>query len=472
MHSFHRTLTVLATLLAGSVLSAPAAPAAPKRSKLPNIIWIMADDLGYGDVGCYGQKAIRTPNIDLLAWEGMRFTQFYAGATVCAPSRCTLMTGKHNGHAYIRGNAKTNLRPEDVTVAEVLKTAGYRTALVGKWGLGHEGSSGVPTRQGFDYFFGYLDQTHAHNSYPTFLLRNEERVPLRNVVPNEGPVGQGIASVRLDFAPDLMAEEALGFIDRSKDAPFFLYYSPTLPHANNEAGRNGMEVPDVGEYASRDWPERQKQHAAMITRLDSSVGRIMERLKQHGIDRNTLVIFTSDNGPHREGGNDPDYHDSNGPLRGTKRDMYDGGIRVPFVTRWPARIPAHSASTHVGYFGDFMSTAAEIARVPAPPSDGISFLPALRGRREDQPKHRYLYWEFYEQGGKQGVRMGDWKGVCRPFFGPVELYNIREDIGEERNVAAEHPKIVAKIQQIMKEAHVPSPLWTVRAAPAAPDRLP
>jgi arylsulfatase A-like enzyme len=446
----------LATMAAGSAAQAPAG------GKRPNIIYIMADDLGYGDVGCYGQQRIKTPNIDRLAKEGRRFTQFYAGDTVCAPSRCVLMTGLHTGHCYIRGNAKVNLRPEDVTIPEVLKPAGYRSGLVGKWGLGHEGSLGVPTKQGFDYFYGYLDQTHAHNYYPTFLLRNEERVPLRNVVPNEGPVGQGLASMKVDYSHDLMAEEALKFIDREKDHPFFLYLAFTLPHANNEAKQNGMEVPDLGEYKDLDWPENQKRHAAMISRLDRDIGRVMARLKQQGLDQNTLVFFASDNGPHREGGNDPEFNHSSGPLRGIKRSMYEGGVRVPFIARWPGKIEAGSTSDYVGYFADLMPTLAEVAGVPSPKGiDGLSFLPTLLGHASEQKQHPFLYWEFYEQGGRQGVRMGDWKGIAQPFAGPIELYNLKSDLGETKNVAAEHPEVVQAIRAIMEKEHVPSPLWKV-----------
>jgi arylsulfatase A-like enzyme len=453
---------LLLTLALALALGAAAAGQERAQAR-PNIVFILADDLGYGDLGCYGQKRIRTPHIDRLAAEGMRFTQFYAGSTVCAPSRSVLMTGLHSGHTYIRGNAKTNLRPEDVTVAKVLKQAGYTTGLAGKWGLGHEGSTGIPTRQGFDWFFGYLDQTHAHNYYPTFLLRNEERVPLRNVVPNEGPVGQGVASEKRDYSHDLIAEEALRFIDRSKDRPFFLYLSVTLPHANNEARDRGMEVPDMGEYANLDWPEPQKAHAAMISRLDRDVGRVMERLKQHAIDERTIVFFTSDNGPHREGGNDPDFNDSNGPLRGIKRDLYEGGIRVPMIVRWPGRIRAGSVSEHAGYFPDFLPTAAQLAGVESPAGiDGISFLPALTGRGT-QARHDALYWEFYERGGSQAVRMGDWKAVRKPWGGPaIELYNLREDPGETRDVAASHPEVVAAARAAMERAHVPSPLWRVR----------
>lgn len=455
---------VFLLLLVGWLFAAVVPAARAGEARRPNIIFIMADDLGYGDLGCYGQKRIRTPNIDRMAKEGVRFTQFYAGSTVCAPSRCVLMTGKHLGHCYIRGNGKINLRPEDVTVAEVLKSAGYHTGLTGKWGLGHENSTGVPTRQGFDYFYGYLDQHHAHNYYPTFLVKNEKRVLLRNVVPKEGKWGQGVATKKVDYSHDLIAAEALDFIDRNKSRPFFLYLAATLPHANNEARAKGMEIPELGEYANRKWPAPQKGLAAMIGRLDRDVGRIFERLKKHGIDENTIVFFTSDNGPHNEGGNKAAFFDSNGPLRGTKRDLYEGGIRVPMIVRWPGKAPAGAVSNHIGYFGDFLATAADIAGVSnPPPSDGISFLPAILGKTDRQQKHKALYWEFYERGSAQAVRIGDWKGVVKPLGGDrVELYNLKTDLGETRNVAAEHPDVVAKVKQAIRLSHTPSPLWKVR----------
>lgn len=436
---------------------------AAARQRLPNIIFIIADDLGYGDLGCYGQRQIQTPHLDRLAAEGVRFTQFYAGSTVCAPSRAVLMTGQHLGHTYIRGNGKFNLRPEDVTVAEVLEKAGYVTAHIGKWGLGHEGSSGLPTRQGFDYFFGYLDQHHAHNYYPSFLVRNEERVPLQNVVPEEGEYGQGVATKKVQYSHDLIARESLEFIDRHHDQPFFLYLAYTVPHANNEAGEKGMEVPDYGPYAGKDWPEPQKGLAAMITRMDRDIGALVARLQAHGIDQDTILFFTSDNGPHAEGGNDPEFFDSNGPLRGIKRDLYEGGIRVPMIVRWPGKAPAGRVSDHVGYFGDFMATAAELAGVePAREVDSISFLPAILGQRERQREHEYLYWEFYERGSAQAVRLGNWKGVRKPMLsGQMELYNLAEDPGEQHNVATQHPEIVRRIEARMQEAHVPSPLWQV-----------
>ena len=296
------------------------------------------------------------------------------------------MTGYHTGRAFIRGNGKDNLRPADVTVAEVLKSAGYKTALCGKWGLGHEGSTGVPTKQGFDFFFGYMDQHHAHNYYPTFLLRNEERVPLDNVVPNEGKYGQGKASKKIEYSHELIMNEALQWLEANKDDPFFLYLALTIPHANNEAGREGMEVPDYGQYAKEDWPETQKGHAAMISLMDRDIGRLMDLLKKHELDDSTLVIFTSDNGPHREGGNNPDFNDSNGPLTGIKRSLTEGGIRVPTIARWPGKIEAGSSSDFIGCFQDVMPTFAEVAgaKRAAYPEDihGISF-PAYADRRRE-----------------------------------------------------------------------------------------
>lgn len=435
----------------------------------PNIVFILADDLGYGDLSCFGQTNFSTPNIDRLAAEGVKFTQFYAGSTVCAPSRCVLMTGLHTGHCYIRGNAKMNLRPEDVTVAEVLKEAGYTTGLFGKWGLGHEGSTGVPTKQGFDEFFGYLDQHHAHNYYPAFLHRGEERVTLRNDVPGNGDFGRGVSTNKAEYSPDLILDEALSFLDRHHDEPFFLYFATTLPHANNEAKEKGMEIPDLGRFKAKDWPEPQKGLAAMVERLDGDVGKLMDKLEEHGVDENTLVIFSSDNGPHNEGGNDAEYFDSNGPLRGTKRAPYDGGIRVPTIARWPGHCPAGTESDHVGYFGDFMATAAELAGESAPEGlDSLSFVPALLGKK-DQPQHDFLYWEFYEQGSFQALRMGDWKAAVRPIGGTeVELYNIAKDIDESENIADQHPEIAAEALKIMQREHVPSPDWQARGqAPKA-----
>ncbi len=457
-------------LVLGIMLLVSVQTAFSQESSRPNIIFIMADDLGYGDLGCYGQNVIQTPNLDRMAAEGMKFTQFYAGSTVCAPSRCVLMTGLHTGHCYIRGNGKTNLRPEDVTVAEPLKDVGYATGLAGKWGLGHEGSTGIPTRQGFDSFFGYLDQHHAHNYYPTFLIRNGKRVSLPNVVPDEGQYGQGVASEKVQYSHDLIASAALEFVDRNRDKPFFLYYALTLPHANNEARDKGMEIPDHGRYRNKNWPEPQKGLAAMISRVDSDVGQLMDRLKQHGIDKNTVVFFTSDNGPHAEGGNDPDFFNSNGPLRGIKRALYEGGIRVPMIAHWPGKISPGTVSDHIGYFGDILPTVAELAGAKTPDNlDGISIVPTLMGNSADQKAHEYLYWEFYEQGSRRGIRMGDWKIICEPMFSDnFEVFNLQDDLGEAHDVSAEHPEIVAQAKRILREAHTPTEMWKPRGT--APNR--
>ena len=466
---------VLGAGLAMLALELPAQTPAGARPK-PNIVFILADDLGYGDLGSYGQTVIKTPNIDRLATQGMRFTQFYAGAPVCAPSRNVLMTGQHVGHATIRGNDKVDLQPEDVTVAAVLKSAGYTTGLVGKWGLGSEGTAGAPNAKGFDYFYGYLDQTMAHNYYPTYLMRNTERVPLRNVVPNAGPYGQGVASVKLDYSADLIGDEAVKFLRDHRSRPFFLYFAPTLPHANNESRPDGMEVPDYGTYASEAWPATAKGFAAMVTRLDDQVGRLLAELTTLGLEDNTLVIFASDNGPHAEGGHIPAFFKSSGPLRGQKRDLYEGGIRVPFIARWPGRIPAGATSDHPGYFGDFMATAAEISGGNPPAGlDSLSFLPAMTGASPSQKKHEFLYWEFYEGASAQAVRFANWKAVRSPMFtGKIELYDLATDLGEKTNVAEAHPDLITNAARLMQEAHVPSPLWKVTppargtAAPATP----
>jgi len=433
------------------------------RNTKPNIIFILADDLGYGDLGYYGQKTIKTPNLDRMAEQGMRFTDHYAGSTVCAPSRCALMVGQHTGHCLVRGNARVPLRPEDVTVAELLKGAGYTTAIIGKWGLGEADSTGIPNRQGFDYWFGYLNQRHAHNYYPDYLWRNEEKVRLKNVVKPVNPPG-GVASERVEYSHDLFTKEALAFLERNEDGPFFLYLAYTIPHANNEARQKGMEVPSLGRYAETDWPEPQKGHAAMITRMDRDIGRLFAKLKELGIDKDTLVVFSSDNGPHKEGGADPAFFRSWGALRGYKRALYEGGIRVPMLARWPGKVKAGSVTDHVSAFWDFLPTCAELAGMEAPENiDGISYLPTLLGQPEKQKEHELLYWEFHEQGKKQAVRIGDWKGVrlnvAKNPDGPIEIYNLKEDLGEKQNVADEHPEIVAQIAECMKEARTPSEHW-------------
>jgi arylsulfatase A-like enzyme len=440
------------------ILSVPSfAQAEPPKH--PNIIFILADDLGYGDLGCFGQKQIQTPNLDRLAADGKRFTQYYAGCTVCAPSRCSLMTGQHTGHCTIRGNALVPLRTEDVTVAEILQKAGYQTGLIGKWGLGEPDSTGLPNRKGFDYFYGYLNQVHAHNYYPDYLWRNQEKVPLDNVV------DKGVATKRVQYSNDLFTQEALSFVERSRDRPFFLYLAYTIPHANNERGQlegNGMEVPSDEPYTDRPWPQAQKNHAAMITRLDADVGRLLKRLQELNLDENTIVFFTSDNGPHKEGGADPQFFASAGPLRGYKRDLYEGGIRVPLLVRWPGRIKAGTVSDQVGAFWDFPPTAAELAggKVPAG-LDGISLVPTLLGVGE-QKQHDSLYWEFHENGFHQALRKGDWKAVRLKLDGPLELYDLKTDPGENNNVAAKNPEVVAKMEEILKGARTESKEWPIR----------
>jgi arylsulfatase A-like enzyme len=445
-------------IVAFSLLVTGAARAADVAGSKPNIVFILADDLGYGDLGCYGQEQIHTPNVDKLAAEGMRFTDAYAGSTVCAPSRCTLMTGKHTGHTSIRGNvAGSKLSvTADVTVAELMKKAGYSTACIGKWGLGEAGTDAVPNKRGFDSYYGYLNQVHAHNSWPTFLWRNEEKEKLANEVPNETPLGAGVASKKVQFSNDLFLQEAIKYLDgrKGKSEPFFLYLPFTIPHANNEGKKMGMEVPDDGEYAAKDWPEQEKHKAAAITRLDGYVGHIMAKLKELGVDDNTLVIFTSDNGAHQEGGVDPKFFSSSGPLRGIKRNLYEGGFRVPFIARWPGKVAAATENHDPIAFWDFMPTACALAGAKSPDGiDGVSYLPALLAQKEPALSERFLYWEFKE-GKKEGlaVRWGNWKAVRETPGKPLELYDLSTDIGETKDLASEKPDVVKKIEEYLKTA--------------------
>ena len=435
----------------------------------------MADDLGFGDLGSYGQERIRTPHLDRMAAEGMRFTDAYAGFTVCAPSRSVLMTGQHTGHTRVRRNGSPGLWDEDVTVAELLKSKGYATALIGKWGLGMEDSPGAPWKQGFDYFYGYLSQGHAHNFYPEFLMRNAERVPLRNVVERAQRYGgmSGVASERIDYSHDLLMGEALGWLEQSASGPFFLYLALTIPHANNEAGnrdgggdpgianveadlgfhreRIGMEVPDAGQYQGEDWPGPQKGTAAMISLLDEGVGEVFATLQRLGVDDRTVVFFSSDNGPHAEGGNDPFFFDSNGPLQGYKRSLHDGGIRVPTIVRWPGRVRAGSVSDYPWYFADFLPTVAEIAEFDVPDGvDGSSILPVLL-ETGGSARDRFLYWGG-TPGRAEAVRKGPWKAVRESPDQPLELFDLSRDVGEERDLAAEQPEIVAEILAYLDSA--------------------
>jgi len=426
----------------------------------PNIIFILADDLGYGDLGCYGQTIIQTPAIDKLAEDGMRFTHAYAGSTVCAPSRSALMTGQHTGHTRVRGNDRVPLEPEDVTVAEVLKAAGYRTGLVGKWGLGEPDTSGIPNRQGFDYFYGYLNQKHAHNFYPEYLWRNETMIELEG---NEEEL-PGVAKNGQTYSPELFTEEALAFIERNQNTPFFLYLAHTLPHANNERGSakgDGMEIPDYGMYANEDWPNPQKGHAAMITYLDTAVGQVLATLDALNLADNTLVIFTSDNGPHREGGADPDFFDSNGELQGIKRSLYHGGIRVPMIARWPGVIEAGSACAVPVAFWDFLPTAAEITGREAPANiDGASWLGLLKGEEPSSVfGDRVLYWEFHEGGFKQALRKGNYKLVRQRLRREPELFRIDRDPAEANNIAREHPDLVEELSTLFTTERTYSEHW-------------
>lgn len=418
-----------------------------QAQRKPNIIFILADDLGYGDLGCYGQQRIQTPNIDRLAAEGMRFTDAYAGSTVCAPSRCTLMTGFHTGHALVRGNGNRPPLDEDVTVAEVLKTAGYQTGCFGKWALGEAQTTGIPKEQGFDEFYGYYSQTHAHTYYPTHLWRNRTYQLLRD---NRG-------ARREAYSHDLVTEAAFDWVDKVAADPFFCYLAYTIPHADNELGADtgdGQPVPDYGIYADKPWPAPEKGFAAMITRMDRDVGRLVELLKEKGVDEDTLIIFSSDNGPHKEGGHNPAFFESQGGLRGIKRDFYEGGIRVPAIARWPGKVKAGTVSEQPWAFWDFLATAADIAEAEAPPTDGISILPTLLG--QEQSQHEYLYWEIQIRGAMQAVRMGRWKGVRYALDKPIEVYDLSQDRAERNDLAAQHPEIVKRVEAAFADAHVDS----------------
>lgn len=461
-----------AIFLLGLLLSLPCTAGDAR----PNIVLILADDLGYGQLGSYGQKLVATPHLDRMAAEGLVFDRFYAGAPVCAPSRSVLMTGLHTGHTRVRGNAPRSqreiqaLRAEDVTVAELLGKAGYETALVGKWGLGHEGGSGVPGRQGFDHFFGYLDQQHAHNPYPPFLVRNDARIALRNGhVAGSGDEGAGIAATPVDFAPDLMTEEVLRWVGQRKERPFFLFWSLITPHANNEGTRHGrgQEVPDLGDYKEKPWPLADRAHAATIARLDADVGRLLALLKERGLDERTLVFFTSDNGAHREGGNDPERFAASGPLRGIKRDLTEGGIRVPGIARWPGSTAAGRRSAAVLGFADLLPTFVGLGGgaegVPAG-LDGTDFGDLLRGRPYAAPVERTLYWEFHENGFSQALLIdGRWKVIrLGRRDAPMRIYDLEGDPGEAVDLAAGRPDLVARARVLFESERRDSPAWPVR----------
>jgi arylsulfatase A-like enzyme len=428
-------------ILTSAAVSAAAMAQQAVPARRPNVVWIMADDLGYADLGCYGQQHILTPRIDAMAKDSLKFTQAYSGSTVCAPSRCCLMTGKHTGHATVRGNVEPHmpLTPEDVTVAQIFKGAGYATGQFGKWGLGTPPDMhALPTRKGFDEFFGYLHQVHAHTYFPDMLWDNERE---HYYAPNFG----GAKKV---WSHDEISKRALAFIDKNKARPFFLYAPFTPPH-----GR--FEAPDTAPYSDKPWPAPAKNLASMITRLDTTVGTILDRLKQHGIEENTLVIFTSDNGP---GEMSNKQFQSSGPWRGIKRDMYEGGIRVPFLAYWKGTIKAGSTNQAIANW-DFLPTACEMLDAKAPAGiDGVSFLPTLLGR-PGQKQHDYLYWEFYERGFQQAVREGDWKGVRLKPGEPLELYNIASDPAEKQNVAAANPAVVRRLEERLKTCRTKSEKW-------------
>jgi len=461
-------VTLIASITAASCVS--------QEKQMPNIVFILADDLGYGDLSCYGQQKFTTPNIDKLAQQGMMFRQHYTGTTVSAPSRSSLMTGLHTGHTPIRGNkgwepeGQWPLPANSVTIAEMLKTKGYVTGAFGKWGLGFIDTEGDPNSQGFDEFFGFNCQSLAHNYYPYYLWHNHEKIILPE---NEGQK-RGI------YAPDIIHQKALEFIEKNRDKPFFLFYPTTIPHAELFAKEGYMEkfrgkfepeksftgVDDgptfkLGPYGSQ--PEAHAAYAAMVTELDDYTGEILSKLSELNLENNTIVIFASDNGPHQEAGADPDFFDSNGPLRGYKRDMYEGGIRTPMLVKWPGKIKPGSTSDHISAFWDIMPTLAEITGYKTPEgSDGISFLPSLLGKK-GQKKHDFLFWEFHEQGGKIAVRMDNWKAVKRNVDkvpqGSVELYDLSKDPAETTDVAPAHPDIVKKMEEIMKDAHTPSEVF-------------
>ncbi len=475
---------MLRLLLLAICLAAPLHAADRK----PNIIFILADDLGYGELGCFGQKLIATPHLDRMASEGMKFTRFYAGSPVCAPSRSVLMTGLHTGNTPVRGNAgKLNrtaqdLKPGTTTVAGLLKDAGYATALIGKWGIGQEGSDAAPNKKGFDYFYGYLDQHHAHNGYTDFVMRNTERVKLRNqIVPGsggpkdaEGNSGAGIAVEPLDFVPDLMAAEALKWVETQKDKPFFLYWSLITPHANNEGTKHGrgQEIPDLGQYADKPWPAPDRAHAATITRLDADVGRLLARLKELGLDEHTLVIFSSDNGHHKEGGNDPELFDANGPLRGLKRDLYEGGIRVPTIARWPGNVRAGVEESRALWFADILPTFAYLGgaheQLPAK-LDGKSFSSLLLNLPHKPASRGDLYWEFHEAGFSQAVLMDSrWKAIRKKRLdAPIELYDLDTDPAEAHDIASGNTAMADRAKGLFQTARTESPDWPIKEAPKA-----
>ncbi len=432
---------------------------ADARGTRPNIIFLMADDLGYGDLGCYGQQEIQTPHVDRLASEGLKFSDVYAGSTICAPARSVLMTGRHTGRTTVRGNfgqggvrglgggsGRVPLRAEDLTVAEVLKQAGYVTAMTGKWGLGEPGTTGEPHRQGFDHFFGFLNQRRAHSYYPEFIWHNTEKHPLPGNT--GGRREQYVHDLFTDFALDFLREHGPASADGER--PFFLYLPYTVPHSR-------YEIPSVEPYTDKPWKQDEKVHAAMVTRLDRDLGRIMALLQELKIDERTLVFFCSDNGAAQRW---TSRFDSSGPLRGRKRDLYEGGLRTPMVVRWPGRVPADRDSAAPWYFADVLPTLAELAGAEIPEDiDGVSVLPALLTGQQDELAQRPMYWEYFEGGFQQAARLGNFKAVRPRRGGPIELYDLAQDIGETSDIAEAHPEQVAWFARYFEEARIESPHW-------------
>jgi len=451
-------------------------PQGIREKEKPNIILILADDLGYGDLGCFGQEYIKTPNLDKIAAEGIRFIDHYSGSSVCAPSRSTLMTGLNTGHTEVRGNIQLKpagqlpLSNQAVTVAGLLQNAGYKTAMIGKWGLGIEGTSGEPNKQGFDYYYGYLDQVLAHNYFPEYLIRNGKKEMLDNEVGYlskeawHGGFGS-YSTKKVSYSNDLFTQDALRFIDANKSNPFFLYLPYTIPHDNGEAPQDErMEVPDFGSYSNKvGWDNNRKGYAAMISRLDRYVGQVINKLKELDIEDNTLVIFTSDNGPEMSY-ECTQFFNSNGELTGGKRVLYEGGIKVPFIAWWPGKIEAGTESKHISAFWDFLPTACDVAGIKTSvKTHGISYLPTLLGKNSDQKKHECLYWEFTETGAEQAIMCNSWKLITFPTKNKKELYNILDDPGETNDIAKQNPGKVKELTRLMVQSHTKSDTFKLKS---------
>ncbi|WP_336616920.1 arylsulfatase [Bacteroides acidifaciens] len=490
-------------LLIGLSTFALATHVQAKKDNPPNIIYIIMDDLGYGDIGCYGQEKIETPNIDLLYQNGMHFTQHYSGSPVSAPARCVLMTGMHSGHAQIRANdemasrgsvsncdsmyvhpyleGQFPLKHNTMTLGRMMQSAGYKTGCFGKWGLGYPGSDGTPNKQGFDSFYGYNCQRQAHNYYPAFLYKNENRVYLDNPVidphsckltsdADPRDAGNYARFTQKEYANDLIFDELITFVDENRKTPFFLMWTTPLPHVSLQAPERwveyyvkkfGDEKPYTGTAGYLPCRYPHATYAAMISYFDEQIGKLVEKLKAEGIYDNTLIMFTSDNGPTFNGGSDSPWFNSGGPFKSKygwgKNFVHEGGIRVPAIVCWPGKIKPGTATDHISGFQDMMPTLAEIAKIPCPPTDGISFLPTLLGERKKQKQHEYLYWEYPDPiVGSKAIRMGKWKGIIdniRKGNDKMKLYDLETDLKEEKDIAQQHPDIVIKLKNLMEQAH-------------------